>query len=130
MADPVPPKKPRVNMARAWPEARALICKHRRSLSIGLALMLINRLAGFVLPATSKFLIDDVLGKHDLTKLVPLALAAGAARRSCRRSRRSRSRRSSSIAAQRAITEMRKRVQAHVAAAAGLVSSTPRRPAS
>src|SRR3982750_3136294 len=79
MADPVQPKKPRVNMASAWPEARALMWTHRRSLSIGLALMLVNRLAGLVLPASSKYLIDNVLTKHQLDKLVPLALAVGAA---------------------------------------------------
>ena len=45
MAESGKPKKPRVNMARAWDEARSLIWKHRRSLSIGLALMLVNRLA-------------------------------------------------------------------------------------
>jgi subfamily B ATP-binding cassette protein MsbA len=73
------PKKPRVNMARAWAEARALIWKHRKSLAVGLVLMLINRLAGLVLPASSKYLIDDVLGKQQLTKLVPLALAGGGA---------------------------------------------------
>src|SRR5688500_11789933 len=76
---PAPPKKPRVNMARAWAEARALIWKHRRSLSVGLALMLVNRLAGLVLPASSKYLIDDVLGKQQVGLLVPLALAVGGA---------------------------------------------------
>ena len=34
---PAPTKKPRVNRARAWAEARSLIWKHRRSLSVGLA---------------------------------------------------------------------------------------------
>ena len=49
---------------RAWKEARQLIAEHRGSLAIGLALMVVNRLAGFVLPSTSKFLIDDIIGKH------------------------------------------------------------------
>ena len=79
MAEGGKTKKPRVNMTRAWEEARSLIWKHRRSLSFGLALMLVNRLAGLVLPASSKYLIDNVLTKHQLDKLVPLALAVGAA---------------------------------------------------
>src|SRR5688572_32849520 len=79
MAASAPPKKPAVNMARAWSEARALMWKHRRSLTFGLALMLVSRIAGLVLPFSSKFLIDDVLGKQQLDKLVPLALAVGAA---------------------------------------------------
>ena len=79
MAEAVPKKKPKVNMARAWSEARALMWKHRRSLAIGLALMLVSRLAGLVLPYSSKFLIDNVLTNRQLDLLVPLALAVGAA---------------------------------------------------
>ena len=40
---------------------------HRGRLALGLALMLVNRLAGLVLPATSKFLIDDVIGRGGRT---------------------------------------------------------------
>jgi ABC-type multidrug transport system fused ATPase/permease subunit len=36
----------------------------RGLLVVGFILMVINRLAGFVLPYSSKFLIDDVVGKH------------------------------------------------------------------
>ena len=38
----------------AWEEARALIWVHRYRLGLGLALMIVNRLAGLVLPITSK----------------------------------------------------------------------------
>ena len=106
-------KKPRVNMARAWAEARALIWKHRRSLSFGLGLMLINRLAGLVLPASSKYLIDNVLNKHQLEKLVPLALAVGGATVVQAITSFSLSQ-IVSIAAQRAISDMRVDVQRHV----------------
>jgi subfamily B ATP-binding cassette protein MsbA len=44
-------------------------------LGLGLVLMIINRLAGFVLPYSSKFLIDDVVGKHHTAILRPLVLA-------------------------------------------------------
>ena len=110
---PQPKKKARVNMARAWPEARALIWKHRRSLAIGLALMLVNRLAGLVLPASSKYLIDDVLGKQQLAMLVPLALAVGGATVVQAITSFALSQ-IVSIAAQRAISDMRIDVQRHV----------------
>jgi len=71
--------KRKVNVANAWAEARELVWAHRGRLALGLALMLVNRLAGLVLPATSKFLIDDVIGQGRADLLIPLALAAGAA---------------------------------------------------
>jgi len=100
-------------MSRAWPEARALIWKHRRSLAFGLALMLVNRLAGLVLPASSKYLIDDVLGKQQLAMLVPLALAVGGATVVQAITSFALSQ-IVSIAAQRAISDMRVDVQRHV----------------
>jgi subfamily B ATP-binding cassette protein MsbA len=113
MASPPATKKPRVNISRAWEEARALIWKHRRSLAIGLGLMLINRLAGLVLPASSKYLIDNVLGKHEMEKLVPLALAVGGATVVQAITSFSLSQ-IVSVAAQRAISDMRVDVQRHV----------------
>ena len=110
---PAPTKKPRVNMARAWAEARALIWKHRRSLSVGLALMLVNRLAGLVLPASSKYLIDDVLGKQQVGLLVPLALAVGGATVFQAITSFALSQ-TVSIAAQRAISDLRIEIQRHV----------------
>src|SRR5512132_1005298 len=99
--------------SRAWKEARELIAEHRTSLSVGLALMVVNRLAGLVLPWTSKYLIDDVIGKHDVGMLVPLAWIAAVATIVQAGTSFALSQ-VVSIAAQRAITEMRKRVQAHV----------------
>jgi subfamily B ATP-binding cassette protein MsbA len=113
MAQPAATKKPRVNMARAWAEARALIWQYRRSLSIGLVVMLINRLAGLVLPASSKYMIDNVLGKHQVDKLVPLALAVGGATVVQAITSFGLSQ-IVSIAAQRAISDMRVEVQRHI----------------
>src|SRR5947207_1546199 len=98
---------------RAWKEARELVAEHRASLAVGLVLMVINRAAGFVLPWTSKFLIDDVVGKHQARLLMPLAAFAAAATIIQAITSFALSQ-VVSIAAQRAITEMRKRVQAHV----------------
>ncbi|HSQ32920.1 MAG TPA: ABC transporter ATP-binding protein, partial [Gemmatimonadaceae bacterium] len=98
---------------RAWQEARELVAEHRGSLTIGMALMVVNRLAGFVLPWTSKYLIDDVIGKHQAQLLMPLAAVAAAATIIQAGTSFALSQ-VVSIAAQRAITDMRKRVQAHV----------------
>lgn len=99
--------------ARAWQEARGLIAEHRGPLTIGMILMLINRLAGLVLPGTSKVLIDEIVGKHRADLLLPLAGAAAAATLIQAGTSFALSQ-VVSVAAQRAITEMRKRVQAHV----------------
>src|SRR3954466_3586391 len=99
--------------SRAWAEARELLIEHKGSLAIGLVLMVINRFSGMVLPYTSKFLIDDVINKHRAELLMPLAIAAAAATIVQGATSFALSQ-VVSIAAQRAITEMRKRVQAHV----------------
>src|SRR5579884_2673130 len=99
--------------SRAWAEARDLVREHRGSLTIGLVLMVVNRVSGLVLPYTSKFLIDDVIGKHHANLLMPLAAVAAAATIIQAVTSFALSQ-VVSIAAQRAITEMRKRVQAHV----------------
>jgi subfamily B ATP-binding cassette protein MsbA len=76
-------------------------------------LMIVNRLVGLVLPASSKYLIDDVIIKHRSELLLPLALAAGGATLVQAVSSFALSQ-ILGVAAQRAITEMRKKVQEHV----------------
>ena len=107
------PKKKGFNRSRATAEARALIWTHRRSLAIGFVLMLINRLSGLVLPASSKFLIDDVLVQKRSDLLTPLALAVGAATIVQAITSYAQAQ-VVSIAAQRAITDMRIAVQRHI----------------
>jgi subfamily B ATP-binding cassette protein MsbA len=75
--------------------------------------MLVSRLAGLVTPASSKFLIDKVLTPRDPTFLVPLALAIGAATLVQAITSFALSQ-VVSIAAQRAITDMRIDLQRHV----------------
>jgi subfamily B ATP-binding cassette protein MsbA len=98
----------------AWQEAKALIWARRGRLALGLGLMLVNRLSGLVLPGTSKYLIDDVIGKGNAELLMPLAFAAGAATAVQAVTSFALSQ-VLGVAAQRAITDMRRRVEAHVA---------------
>jgi subfamily B ATP-binding cassette protein MsbA len=105
--------KSKINTRRAWREARDLIRQHRKSLTLGLALMLVSRLAGIVLPASTKYLIDNVIGKHNAHLLMPLALAAGLATLIQAVASYANSQ-VVSVAAQRAIMAMRQRVQEHI----------------
>jgi ABC-type multidrug transport system fused ATPase/permease subunit len=107
-----PPKKP-LSWSVVWRETRALMWQYRGTLALGLSLTLINRLAGFVLPATSKFLIDDVVGQGNADLLVPLAIAAGTATVVQAGTSFAISQ-VVSLAGQRAITRMRRTVQAKV----------------
>ena len=97
----------------ALEEARALIWIHRKRLGLGLGLMLVNRLAGLVLPTTTKYLMDDVITQGHWDLLPKLALAAGAATLVDAGAAFANSQ-VLGVAAQRAITEMRKDVEAHV----------------
>ncbi len=54
-----------------WPRRRLLLC--------GLFLILINRLAGLVLPGATKFLIDDVVQKRNMKMLWSIVGAAATA---------------------------------------------------
>src|SRR6266508_4443704 len=97
----------------AWQEARALVYAHRRRLALGLVLLLVNRLAGLVLPSSSKWVIDRVINQHHPELLLPLAAAAGAATLIQAVTGFGLSQ-ILGVAAQRAITDMRRTVQAYV----------------
>src|SRR5437867_12411906 len=107
-------EKKQVNPKEAWRDARDLIWSHRFRLALGMLLMIVNRLVGLVLPASSKYLIDEVIIKHRTDLLTPLALAAGGATLIQAISSFALSQ-VLGVAAQRAITDMRKSVQEHVA---------------
>ena len=97
----------------AWQEARALVWRYRRRLALGLALMLVSRLAGLALPAMSQYILDDVIpnGRTDqLYLLAGIGLAATVVQAATAFSLSQ----LLGVAAQRAITEMRKQVMAHV----------------
>jgi ABC-type multidrug transport system fused ATPase/permease subunit len=107
-----PPKK-KVRWSTAWQEARALIWARRWRLALGLVLMFVNTFAGLVLPWTTKSFIDDVIGKHQLWMLTRLAWAVGLAAILQAATSFSLSQ-VLGIEAQRAITDMRRRVEEHI----------------
>ncbi len=107
------PQKKRVTASAAWREARELIWIHRRRLALGLTLMLVSRLASFVLPLSSKWLFDEVVtnGRADLLPTIALAVVGATTVQAVTSFALSQI---LGVAAQRAITDMRKRVQARV----------------
>src|SRR6266849_3839246 len=90
-----------------------LVRPRRALLSFGLVLLLIGRLAGLVLPASTKFLIDDVIKKHRPDKLLMLVLVVASATLIQGITSFSLTQLLSKEA-QRLITELRQRVQAHI----------------
>ena len=111
----VPEKKKKnpLTNASSWKEAKTLMWSHRKKLAFGFLLMVINRLSGFVLPGASKYLIDTVIGENRLDLMWPIALAVGVATIVGAITTFSLSQ-IVSVAAQGAIMDMRRRVQAHV----------------
>ena len=106
------PKKKPVS-SETLREIWQLIRPRRALLALGLALMALNRISGLVLPASTKYLVDDVIGKkrlHLLYPLVGVVLAAtiiqGLTSFTLTQTL--------SKAAQRLIAELRRRVQEHI----------------
>ena len=62
-------KKKRPPLRKVVPEIWTLIRPRRWLLALGFVLMVINRVCGLVLPASTKFLVDNVLVKHQAQKL-------------------------------------------------------------
>src|SRR5271169_1413467 len=108
-------KKPakKTQVFKALPEIWQLIRPRRGLLAIGFVLMVINRVSGLVLPASTKFLVDNIIGKHQfqmLPKLVGIVLVAtliqGLTSFTLTQTL--------SKAAQKLIAELRRRVQEHI----------------
>ncbi|MCJ7628736.1 MAG: ABC transporter ATP-binding protein/permease [Longimicrobiales bacterium] len=58
---------------------KEIIWPRRKLVGLGLLLILVNRLAGLVLPASTKFLVDDVIAGGDIGLLYKLLLVVGLA---------------------------------------------------
>jgi len=56
-----------------------IIWPRKKLLFAGLILILLNRAAGFVLPGSSKYLIDEVIAKSNTSMLYTILIAVGAA---------------------------------------------------
>src|SRR5215472_1045048 len=97
----------------AWPLIKEMIAPRKGLLAIGFVLMAINRVAGLVLPASTKWLIDNVMSKHQSQLLKPIVGAVVAATIIQGLSSYALTQ-SLSKAAQRLIAELRRKVQAHV----------------
>ena len=106
-------KKKRISFSKAWFEAKSLIWQYRYRLALGAVLMIVSRLAGMVLPASSKYLVDEVIIKQrfEFLKWIALAVAVSTLVQAVTGFVLSQL---LGVAAQRAITEMRKRVQAKI----------------
>jgi ABC-type multidrug transport system fused ATPase/permease subunit len=108
-----PKKKKKVRWSTAWEEARALIWARRGRLALGLAFMLVNRVAGLVLPLLSKYFIDHVIQQRRMDLLTPIAAVVAVATIIQAITSFGLSQ-ILGVAAQKAITDMRRRVQEHV----------------
>ena len=105
-------KKKRLTIG-SWDAARALMCRYRYRLTLGLAMMLLSNLAGLVLPAMSRYIIDVVVPEgraEDLLWLAGIGLSAAVVQSVTGFGLSQ----VLGVAAQRAITEMRKQVMTHV----------------
>jgi subfamily B ATP-binding cassette protein MsbA len=94
-------------------DALELVSARRGRLAVGFGLLAINRLCSLVLPGTTKFLLDEVIGKGRRELLATLVLAAGGATLVQAVTSFTLSQ-VLGKAAQRSITEMRRKIQRHV----------------
>ena len=114
MANPETQTRKKKPSARsAWRETRELFGRHRARITIGLLVMVVDRLAGFVAPFSLKFFVDDVVGQNRPRLLLPLVAAVGLATLIQAGTTFALSN-VMSVAAQRAIADMRRAVQRKV----------------
>ncbi len=106
-------ERKKLRLPDVWREAREIIWQRRWRLALGFGLILVNRLTSLVLPASLKFLIDEVIGNKNAELLGWLALGVGTAAVIQAATSFTLSQ-LLGVAAQRAITEMRERVEQHV----------------
>jgi subfamily B ATP-binding cassette protein MsbA len=106
-----PPTSERLKVL--WPDIWALIRPRRWLFLAGFVLMVVNRVAGMVLPASTKYVIDDVIGDKRVGLLGPIVLAVVGATLIQGITSYGLTQLLSK-AAQRLIAELRRKVQAHV----------------
>jgi subfamily B ATP-binding cassette protein MsbA len=104
-------KKP--ELRKVLPEIWALVRPRRWLLAFGLLLMVISRVSSFVLPLSAKFLIDRVMGHHQLS-LLPWIVGAVLLATTIQGAASYGLTQLLSIAAQRLIADLRVQVQQHI----------------
>ena len=95
------------------PDIWALVRPRRGLIALGFILMAINRSSGLVLPYSTRYFIDDIIGKQNASMLVPLVLAVLGAT-ALQGVTSFALTQLLSKAGQRVIAEMRRKVQEHV----------------
>jgi subfamily B ATP-binding cassette protein MsbA len=108
-----PKKRSSERLRELWPDIREMMRPRRKVLVLGFVLMVISKVSGLVLPGSTKYLIDNVINKHQMQLLAPLVLAVLAATIIQGVSGFAITQLVSK-AAQRLIAELRAKVQAHV----------------
>ena len=108
-----PESKKKPELRKVLPEIWALVHPRRWILALGLLLMVINRVSGFVLPASTKYLIDRVIGKHNVG-LLPWIVGAVIVATTVQGITSFALTQLLSKAAQRLIAELRVKVQQHI----------------
>jgi len=97
-----------------WPHVLALLRPRWPLLTLGLLLMLVNRVCGLVLPTSTKYLIDLVIDQHRIHLLLPI-LAIVLLATALQGATTFALAQTLSKEAQRLINELRRRVQEHLA---------------
>ena len=103
----------KLQASHIYRDLRELVWPRRYLLVLGLVLVFINRAAGLVLPASTKYLIDDVVQMKREDLLVPLVMVVGTAIL-IQAATSFALTQLLSASAQRLIAEMRVKVQAHI----------------
>ncbi|MGB2643813.1 MAG: ABC transporter ATP-binding protein [Candidatus Acidiferrum sp.] len=103
----------RKNAWKSLPDVWALIKPRRGLLALGFLLMAVNRVSGLVLPASTKYFLDNVVIKKQLSLLTPIVLSILVATVIQGLTSFTLTQLLSK-SAQRMITELRKQVQAHI----------------
>jgi subfamily B ATP-binding cassette protein MsbA len=103
----------RKNAWKSLPDVWALIHPRRGLLILGFGLMAVNRVCGLVLPASTKYFVDDVANKRQVYLLTPIVLGVLAATIVQGLTSFTLTQLLSK-SAQKMITELRRKVQAHI----------------
>ena len=105
--------KPRPKLSRVWPEIQKLIRPRRGLLLLSFLLMIVNRVSGLILPASTRYLIDNVMRNHQM-ELLPKIVGAVITATLIQGVTSYALTQVLSTAGQRLIAELRTKVQEHV----------------